>query len=134
MRSTTADPSATGGTRDTITGPVSSGAPLALDPDVAPAGSPAQMATGRETRTGRFRRKAHRTRLHGYAIAAVALVAYLIALAATNTAHVKVNWGFGSSPRLARLAGAVRGNPRLVARARDQRQVPLAHPRPAPRR
>ena len=97
MRSTTADPSATGGTRDTITGPVSSGAPLALDPDVAPAGSPAQMATGRETRTGRFRRKAHRTRLHGYAIAAVALVAYLIALAATNTAHVKVNWVFGSS-------------------------------------
>ena len=45
----------------------------------------------------RFRRKAHRTRLHGYAIVAVALVAFLIALAASNTAHVKVNWVFGSS-------------------------------------
>jgi uncharacterized integral membrane protein len=46
---------------------------------------------------GRFRRKAHRAGLHGYAIAAVALVAYLIALAVSNTAHVKVSWVFGGS-------------------------------------
>jgi hypothetical protein len=39
---------------DTITGPVSNGAP------VAPARPTAQTATGRETRSGRFRRKAHR--------------------------------------------------------------------------
>jgi uncharacterized integral membrane protein len=36
-------------------------------------------------------------RMHGFAIAAVVLVAYLIALAASNTAHVKVNWVFGTS-------------------------------------
>jgi uncharacterized integral membrane protein len=78
---------------DTITGPVSNGAPVAPDRDVAAA----SLATGRETRTGRFRRKARRIRLHGYAIATVALVAYVIALAASNTAHVKVNWVFGSS-------------------------------------
>ena len=97
-------------TRDTITGPGgsgehpgSNGAPVAREADLAATGSTttkgsnSQTAAGGETRTGRFRRKAHRTRLHGYAIAAVALVAYLIALAATNTAHVKVNWVFGSS-------------------------------------
>ena len=33
----------------------------------------------------------------GYAVLAVALVAFVIALAASNTAHVKVNWVFGSS-------------------------------------
>jgi uncharacterized integral membrane protein len=59
--------------------------------------STAQAAPGAETRGGRFLRKARRTRLHGSAIATVALVAYVIALAATNTAHVKVNWVFGSS-------------------------------------
>ena len=74
---------------DTITGPVSNGAPVVRDADVAPARSTAQTATRGETRGGRFRRNAHLTRLHGYAIATVALVAYLIALAASNTAHVK---------------------------------------------
>ncbi len=81
----------------TITGPVSNGAPIARGGDVA-AGRPiAQSATGVETRRGRFRRKAHRSRLHGYAILAVALVAFLVALAASNTAHVRVSWVFGSS-------------------------------------
>jgi uncharacterized membrane protein YciS (DUF1049 family) len=84
---------------DTITGPVSNDAPVARDPDVAGAQPTTQRATetGRETRVGQFRRRAHRTRLHGYAILAVALVAFLIALAALNTARVKVNWVFGSS-------------------------------------
>jgi uncharacterized integral membrane protein len=76
---------------DTISGPGTNGAPVARAQSTTPA------ATGGETRGGRNRRKAHRTRLHGYAIATVALVAYLIALAATNTADVKVNWVFGSS-------------------------------------
>jgi uncharacterized integral membrane protein len=40
---------------------------------------------------------ARRTRLHGYAVAAVALFAFVIVLAAANTAHVKVHWLFGSS-------------------------------------
>ena len=82
---------------DTITGPVSNGKPVAREPDVAATPPTTQSATGGETRVGRFRRKAHRSRLHGYAIVAVALVAFLIALAASNTAHVKVNWVFGSS-------------------------------------
>jgi uncharacterized integral membrane protein len=82
---------------DTITGPMSNSASVAREPDI-PATEPAtQSATGGETRVGHFRRKAHRTRLHSYAIVAVALVAFLIALAASNTAHVKVNWVFGSS-------------------------------------
>jgi uncharacterized integral membrane protein len=81
----------------TITGPVSNGSPVATDPEIAPAPAAAATANGSETRGQHFRRKAHRTRLHGYAILAVALVAFLIALAASNTAHVKVNWVFGSS-------------------------------------
>jgi uncharacterized integral membrane protein len=80
---------------DTITGAVGDEAPIASDRDVAPAQPSA--ATDRETRRERSRRKAHRSRLHVYAILAVALVAFLIALAASNTAHVKVNWVFGSS-------------------------------------
>jgi uncharacterized integral membrane protein len=82
---------------DTITGPVSNGSPVAGDPDIGIVQGPAATANGTETRTERFRRKALRGRLHGYAIAAVALVAVLIALAASNTAHVTVNWLIGSS-------------------------------------
>ncbi len=50
-----------------------------------------------ETRGDRLRRGAHQGRLHGYAMAIVALIVVLIALAATNTAHVRVNWLVGSS-------------------------------------
>jgi uncharacterized integral membrane protein len=82
---------------DTITGPISNGASVAREPHIAATQPTTQSATGGETRVGHFRRKAHRTRLHSYAIVAVALVAFLIALAASNTAHVKVNWVFGSS-------------------------------------
>jgi len=81
---------------DTITGPLSNGAPVAREQRAAVA-QPAGNPTGEETRRGRFGRNAQLTRLHGYAIATVALVAFLIALAASNTAHVKVNWVFGSS-------------------------------------
>jgi len=82
---------------DTITGAGTNGSSVATGPEVARAPAAASTASGSETRGQHFRRKAHRTRLHGYAIAAVALVAFLIALAASNTAHVKVNWVFGSS-------------------------------------
>jgi uncharacterized integral membrane protein len=80
---------------DTIT-PLDNGASVAREQHAAAAQPAVQMA-GWETRRGRFRRNAHLTRLHGYAIATVALGAFLIALAASNTAHVKVNWVFGSS-------------------------------------
>ena len=94
-RSTPVRSPAPGVIPERVTGPVSNGSPVASDPDVAPAQASAE--TDRETRTEHFRRKAHRGRLHGYAVLAVALVAFLIALAASNTAHVKVNWVFGSS-------------------------------------
>ena len=54
-------------------------------------------AAGGETRAGRFRRNARQGRLHGYALAVLALVAILIALAAANTARVRVDWLIGSS-------------------------------------
>lgn len=81
---------------DPTTGPVTDNPPVARDASVDP------PPTGRgtipaETRGGRFRRKAHRTRLYAYAMLTVALVAYLIALAASNTARVNVSWVFGSS-------------------------------------
>jgi uncharacterized integral membrane protein len=82
---------------DTITDPGTNGSRVATDPEVVRAPAAAATANGSETRGQHFRRKAHRTRLHAYAILAVALVAFLIALAASNTAHVKVNWVFGSS-------------------------------------
>ena len=81
---------------DPVTGPVSNGS-VAPGPDFTPGQASDAWATGGESRGEHFRRKAHRTRLHSYAIATVALVAFLIALAASNTAHVKVNWVFGSS-------------------------------------
>jgi uncharacterized integral membrane protein len=94
-RSTPLHPPAPRAIPDTTTGPASNESPAAADPDVTPAQRSA--ATDRETRRDRSRRKAHRTRLHSYAIVAVALVAFLIALAASNTTHVKVNWVFGTS-------------------------------------
>lgn len=54
-------------------------------------------AVAPETRRGHSRRMARRTRLHGYVLFAVALFAFVIALAASNTARVKVSWLFGSS-------------------------------------
>jgi uncharacterized integral membrane protein len=80
------------------TGPTSTGTQLVRERDETAAGATAnEPRPGEETRVGRFRRKAHRTRLHGYAIFAVALVAYLIALAVSNTARVKISWVFGHS-------------------------------------
>jgi uncharacterized integral membrane protein len=76
--------------------PVNSLAPEMV-PNTARAREAAAGAGRPETGAEHFRRKALRGRLHGYAIGAVALVAVLIALAASNTAQVKVNWLIGSS-------------------------------------
>jgi uncharacterized membrane protein YciS (DUF1049 family) len=81
---------------DTTNGSVSQEPPAAV-PNTARAREAAAAANGTETRGEHFRRKALRGRLHGYAIGAVALVAVLIAPAASNTALVKVNWLIGSS-------------------------------------
>jgi uncharacterized integral membrane protein len=96
MRSSTASPPVSTPAPDTTNGSVSQEPPAAA-PNTTRAREAAAAANGTETRGEHFRRKAHRGRLHGYAIAAVALVAVLIALAASNTAQVKVNWLIGSS-------------------------------------
>jgi uncharacterized integral membrane protein len=81
-----------------IPDPVSSGTELVREREEAAPGTPnREPRAAEETRVGRFRRKAHRARLHGYAIVTVALVAYLIGLAVSNTAHVKVSWVFAHS-------------------------------------
>ena len=81
---------------DTLTSPPANESPAAgaLGQYVREFGDPAK---GGETRRGHSRRMARRVRLHGYALVAVALFAFVIALAAANTAHVKVSWLFGSS-------------------------------------
>ena len=81
---------------ETVRGSVDEQPPVAV-PNTARAREAAAAVNGTETRSEHFRRKALRGRLHGYAIGAVALVAVLIALAASNTAQVKVNWLIGSS-------------------------------------
>ena len=95
-RSRPVSSTASGATTDPITGSESDQEPLET-PNTARAREAAAAANGAETSAEHFRRKALRGRLHGYAIGAVALVAVLIALAATNTAQVKVNWLIGSS-------------------------------------
>ncbi len=88
--------SAPGVIQDTINDPVREQPPVAVLNTVR-AREAAAAANGTETRAEHFRRKALRGRLHVYAIGAVALVAFLIALAASNTAPVKVSWLIGSS-------------------------------------
>ena len=51
----------------------------------------------RESRRAHTRRMVHRTRLHLYAVAAVALLVYVVALATTNTHRVRVDWVFAHS-------------------------------------
>ena len=88
---------ATGVIPDPIAEPVSDGPSVSPDTDPVLAQAMAAALNGTETPAEHFRRKALRGWLQGYAIAGVALTAFLIALAASNTAHVKVNWVFGSS-------------------------------------
>jgi uncharacterized integral membrane protein len=66
-------------------------------PDTDRARESAAAAVGAETRAERFRRNARQGGLHIYAVGVVVLVGALIALAASNTADVKVNWLIGSS-------------------------------------
>jgi uncharacterized integral membrane protein len=63
-----------------------------VEPDPRP---PAAKAA--EPRAARFLRRAHRTRLYLFAFLGVAVIAYVAALAGSNTRHVRVNWVFGSS-------------------------------------
>jgi uncharacterized integral membrane protein len=87
------DPAATPASGD-VSGPAID-QPPAPDTDRAP--EAAAAANEAETRAERFRRYARRGGLHVYAVGVVVLIAVLIALAASNTADVKVNWLFGSA-------------------------------------
>jgi uncharacterized integral membrane protein len=71
--------------------------PDKLPGDVPTASAPTPPANRAETRGERLRRGAHQGRLQGYAVAIIALIAVLVALAATNTARVHVDWLVGSS-------------------------------------
>lgn len=62
----------------------------ALDADPANASS-----DGGESSRARLARKGHRFRLQAYAVLSVAVLVYVVALGASNTRHVKVDWIFG---------------------------------------
>jgi uncharacterized integral membrane protein len=59
--------------------------------------SPDPAVSGLEPRGARLARRARRIRLYLYAFLSVALLVYVVALAASNTRHVRVDWVFGSS-------------------------------------
>jgi uncharacterized integral membrane protein len=71
--------------------------PAAPERSVSDVDAPIESRAAPESSGARFRRKAHRSRLHGYAFVAVAVFAFLVALVASNTAKVKVDWVFGTS-------------------------------------
>ena len=71
--------------------------PETAEPETVEEQALAPSRPKRESRSARLGRNAHRTRLHLYAFVAVAVLVYAVALAASNTRHVKVNWVFGSS-------------------------------------
>lgn len=99
------DTSSTGSTRESsvpggLPGPTAYPASDEIPPpDTARARAAAADAerSGVETRSSRLRRVAHQGRLQAYALAVIALVAVLIALAASNTVRVHVDWIVGSS-------------------------------------
>jgi uncharacterized integral membrane protein len=59
--------------------------------------SPGPPAPEGEPRGARFVRRAHRVRLYLYAFFAVAVLVYVVALAASNTHRVRVDWIFARS-------------------------------------
>ena len=74
---------------------------LRSDPSTDPAApavttEPPARSVG-ESKRARARRMAHRTRLHLYALSALVLLVYVVALATTNTHRVRVDWVFAHS-------------------------------------
>jgi uncharacterized integral membrane protein len=59
--------------------------------------SPGPPAPGVEPRGARLVRRAHRVRLYLYAFFTVAVLVYVVALAASNTHRVRVDWIFARS-------------------------------------
>lgn len=91
------DPAPTGPRSAPDTGPASSEpTPSGVGPGSHARAFDGPIQAG-ETHRGHARRMARRARLHGYAVVAVVLCAFVIALAAANTARVKISWLFGTS-------------------------------------
>ena len=76
---------------------VRGGVPVPSEPEAVAGQRPVTSELDRESRGARFARKAHRIRLHLYALLAVAVLVYVVALGASNTRNVRVDWVFGSS-------------------------------------
>ena len=87
---------------------------------------------GGETRRGHSRRMARRTRLHGYALARGRALRVRHRARRRQHRPRQGQLAVRKLTRLARLARARRRDPRLAARARDQRSTPPPHPRAAP--
>ncbi len=64
-------------------------------PPPAGVSSATTMPAGAESSRARLSRKGHRARLQAYAVAAIAVLVYVVALGASNTRQVKVDWVFG---------------------------------------
>jgi uncharacterized integral membrane protein len=69
--------------------------PIATHPGVG--SPPVPQAAPLESRGARLSRRAHRVRLYLYAFLGVAVLAYVVALAGSNTERLRVNWVFGHS-------------------------------------
>jgi uncharacterized integral membrane protein len=77
-----------------------SGSAIPLDASTAaalPVPATPLATAGPESHRAHTRRMAHRTRLHLYVVAAIALLVYVVALATTNTHRVRVDWVFAHS-------------------------------------
>ncbi len=79
--------------------PRATSASVAVDGAPRPATVPAHTTPVAqvEPRRARFARRAHRVRLYLYAFLGMALLVYAVALAASNTRRVRVDWVFGRS-------------------------------------
>jgi uncharacterized integral membrane protein len=66
-------------------------------PHTDAAQTPGPSRRRRESHRARSGRNAHRIRLYVYALGALAVLVYVVALATSNTHHVRVHWLFGSS-------------------------------------
>jgi uncharacterized integral membrane protein len=86
-----------GETLDTPRPPLAEALPEGSEADAGAAPAPPAEGIPVESRGAHFQRMAHRTRLHLTALAAVALLVYVVALATTNTRDVRIDWVFAHS-------------------------------------
>jgi uncharacterized integral membrane protein len=71
--------------------------PVEATPPDGQAATARATGAGKEPTAARLSRRARRVRLYLFAFLGVGVLAYVAALAGSNTRHVHVNWVFGSS-------------------------------------